>query len=161
VLSAVVCRSGIEADAGNKDAENFRQDVMNWLYDLGLADEIGSEEFDLLNSPLGALPERKAIDASWRGEGMAVLAWALNIIELPPHDQPGDSPMIAQSLGFMNDVELNRLEGILRLALYDYTVTCCSLRILTPAGRIVKRSPITLTQPHLLWNRVTRQAITG
>jgi hypothetical protein len=40
VLSAVVCRSGIESDAGNQDAERFREDVLDWLYDLGLSDEI-------------------------------------------------------------------------------------------------------------------------
>jgi hypothetical protein len=104
-LSAVVCRSGIETDVGNRDAEQFREDVLNWLYDLGLSDEIESEEFDLLNSPLGTSPERASINASWRGEGMAVLAWALNIIELHPHDQLVDAPMIAESLGFLKDVE--------------------------------------------------------
>lgn len=103
ILSGVVCRSGIEADSGNKEAERFREDLLNWLFDLGLSNEIEPEEFDLLNSPLGTLTEQKVIDASWRGEGMAVLAWALKRIELPAHDQIVDSPTVAESLGFMRD----------------------------------------------------------
>jgi hypothetical protein len=111
VLSAVVCRSGIESDAGNKDAERFREGVLNWLFDLGLSDEIEKEEYELLISPLGTLERRKVIDASWRGEGMAVLAWALNKAELPPHDELVDSPTVAESLGFMNDAESTTLHN--------------------------------------------------
>jgi hypothetical protein len=61
VLSAVVCRSRIESDAGNKDAERFREDVLNWLFDLGLSDEIEKEEYELLISPLELWRSEKSL----------------------------------------------------------------------------------------------------
>jgi Domain of unknown function (DUF4272) len=110
VLSAVVCRSGIEADAGNPDAERFREGLLDWLYDSGLSEEIEQEEFNLLNAPLGTLSKPEVINASWRGEGMAVLAWALKRIELPAHDQIVDSPTVADHLGFMQDESSTALQ---------------------------------------------------
>jgi hypothetical protein len=103
VLSAVVCRGSIEGDAGSKDAERFREEILDWVYDLSLSDEIESDELELLTSPLGTLPKQRAIDAGWRGEGLAILAWALKKIDLPAHDQIVDSPTIAYSLGFLKD----------------------------------------------------------
>jgi hypothetical protein len=103
VLSAVTCRGFIEQEAGDKNAEAFREDVLNWLCDLVLKEEIEREEFSLLNSPLGTLTPKQTIDATWRSEGMAVLAWALGKIEMPLYDQMVDPQTVAESLGFMKD----------------------------------------------------------
>ena len=71
-LAAVACRSGIETDAGNPEAEKFREEIVEWLERVGLNDEIEPNEMALLITPLGELTERQTIDASWRGEGLAV-----------------------------------------------------------------------------------------
>jgi hypothetical protein len=103
VLSAIACRGSLENDADNKDAERFREEILDWLSDLGLSDEIESDEQELLTSPLGTLPRQRAIDAGWRSEGLAILAWALKKTDLPDPDQLVDTPTIAYALGFLND----------------------------------------------------------
>jgi hypothetical protein len=103
VLSAVACRVGIERDADSPDAEIFREEILDWLAGLSLTEEIESNEQALLTSPLGSLSRQSAVDASWRSEGLAILAWALKKIDLPLQDEMVDSPAIAYSLGFLND----------------------------------------------------------
>jgi hypothetical protein len=100
VLSAIVCRSAIEGDAGNPKAEAFREDVLSWICGIGLVEEAESNEFALLECKLGGLSDRQRIDASWRAEGLAVLAWALRRGELPVYDKRADPYPIAQALGF-------------------------------------------------------------
>jgi hypothetical protein len=100
VLSAIVCHSAIEGDAGNPKAEAFREDVLSWICGIGLVEEAESNEFALLECKLGGLSDRQRIDASWRAEGLAVLAWALRRGELPVYDKRADPYPIAQALGF-------------------------------------------------------------
>jgi hypothetical protein len=100
VLSAIVCRSAIEGDAGNPNAEAFRADVLSWIRGIGLAEEVESNELVLFECGLGELSNRQRIDASWRAEGLAVLAWALRRCELPVYDKRADPYPIAQALGF-------------------------------------------------------------
>lgn len=101
VLTAVVCRSGIEDAAGDGEAEAFRRRVVRWLEDVGLAEELEPDEAQVLQLPLGALSERQRINASWRGEGGAVLAWALGRFGLPPYDQMVHAPDVGSALGFL------------------------------------------------------------
>jgi len=100
VLGAVVCRSAIEGDAGNSKAEAFREEVLSWLRDVGLVQEAEPSELELLECKLGGLSDRQRIDASWRAEGLAVLAWALRRCDLPVYDRRADPYPIAQALGF-------------------------------------------------------------
>jgi Domain of unknown function (DUF4272) len=104
-LAAVVCRSGIEGDAGDAEAEKFRESVIKWVEEVGLTDEIEPNEMDLLRTPLGKLNNRQRIDASWRVEGLAVLAWALGRYELPPYDLCADGPAAGLALGFREEKE--------------------------------------------------------
>jgi hypothetical protein len=103
VLSAVVCRSGIEDDAGNQQTEAFREQVVGWIERLGLNAEAEPEEMELLNTPLGGLPKKKRVDASWRTEGLVVLAWALGKCELPDYDREANAPGTADTLGFLEE----------------------------------------------------------
>lgn len=50
-----------------------------------------------LRGALGRLPsdEREVIDAVWRGEALGTLIWALQLVELPPYDQPFGSEEVA------------------------------------------------------------------
>jgi len=99
-LAALVCRSAIEDNAGNQEAEAFRASVVSWAGDVGLTDELEPGEIGILEAPLGSLTQRQVIDASWRTEGLAVLAWALGRCELPPYDAQANAPRIAEALGF-------------------------------------------------------------
>jgi hypothetical protein len=100
VLAAVVCRSAIEGDAGNAEAEAFRQSVLAWTETIGIAPEMESDEMKLLRTPLGGLTSRERIDGTWRAEGLAVLGWALGRSELPPYDVGADPLAVADALGF-------------------------------------------------------------
>jgi len=102
-LAAVVCRSGIEQGEFHSAAEDFRRDVLRWLTDARVTDELEPEERVLLETPLGSLTERQEINASWRGEGLAVLAWALKRFELPAYDQIVSPPDVADALGFLTN----------------------------------------------------------
>ncbi len=101
VLAAVVCRSALEDSAGDPKAEAFRRDVVAWLDAAGAVAEAEPGEASRLQAPLGTLTERQVIDASWRGEGLGVLAWALGRCELPAYDTTVKSPDVADRLGFM------------------------------------------------------------
>jgi len=52
---------------------------------------------DELRAALGKLPsdDPAVIDAVWRGEALGTLLWALQLLELPPYDQPFDPGAVA------------------------------------------------------------------
>lgn len=103
VVSAIICRSGIEGDAGNPEAEAFRESIISWMTRLGLDAEAEPEEIALLRTPLGKLSKKLAIDSSWKAEGLGVLAWALGKYELPNYETQVAGPEIADTLGFMEE----------------------------------------------------------
>jgi hypothetical protein len=118
-LAAVVCRGAIESDAGNADAEAFRASVVSWVDEVGVADELEPHEVSMLMAPLGSLTPRQLIDATWRTEGLAVLAWALGRYELPPYDIQARAPDVALALGFLEKREDTVLsKPLLRPALH-------------------------------------------
>ena len=73
VLSAIVCRSAIEGDAGNEQAEAFRQSVLGWLHESRVAGEMESAELAVLQCDLGGLTDRQRIDASWKKKNLIIL----------------------------------------------------------------------------------------
>lgn len=103
VLTAVVCRSEIEGDAGVAAAERFHQSVIEWVERVGLLAEMEPEELVLVRTPLGKLSERQRLDAGWRAEGLAVLGWALGRYELPPYDMQAEGRAVSLALGFRGE----------------------------------------------------------
>jgi hypothetical protein len=103
-LAAVVWRGFVEtqlAQVGNP--EELRQCVFAWLERVSVAAELEPQERDLLNQRFGRVNEKDVSDACWRGEGLAVLAWALHRFELPAYDQSVFPPDPAQErVGFGN-----------------------------------------------------------
>ena len=74
---------------------------------LGIADELEPDEWKVLQRPPGNLDERAQIEATWRLEGLSVLAWALGPFELPAYDQHVHPQALIRSLGFP-DAEASR-----------------------------------------------------
>ena len=103
VLTAVACRSSLEADAGSPEAEDFRESLVEWMRSAGLDGEAEGPELALLRAPLGSLDEQATIDASWQGEGVGVLAWALRRYDLPSYDELVAPPEIGHRLGFLRE----------------------------------------------------------
>lgn len=78
--------------------------LWDWLDRHSLWDEAEAAERDLLRTDQGKLTERQAIDGAWRSEGLAVLAWALGVYELPAHDVEADPKAVTDAVGLFLDV---------------------------------------------------------
>ena len=78
VLAAVCCRGLIEKDSEKAGAET---------------------------TPLGKLDRKATIDASWRSEGMVVLAWALHNAQLPGVQAQCEPSDVANEMGFLGERE--------------------------------------------------------
>jgi hypothetical protein len=52
-----------------------------------------------LRAALGRLPsdDPAVVDAIWRGEGFGTLLWGLQLVELPPYDQPFDPDALVEA----------------------------------------------------------------
>jgi hypothetical protein len=103
VLSAVCCRGFIEKDSLEPEAEVLRQTIVGWLDYVGVAYEVEPSEALLLSTPLGKLDGKATVDATWRSEGMVVLAWALHSTELPPVHAQCEPSDVANGMGFLDD----------------------------------------------------------
>jgi hypothetical protein len=103
VLSAVVARAFLEKDLQQPgNPEKTRAEVLGFLSDLAIAGELEREERDLLKTRVGRADKAIAANASWRGEGLAVLAWSLGQFQLPAYDE-AVVPIAAQdSVGLAN-----------------------------------------------------------
>jgi hypothetical protein len=103
ILAAVVCRGSIDAGAGQPEAESLHNRIPEWLTELDLWDEVEPSEEKILHTPLGGLAANDVIRATWYAEGLAVLAWALNRLELPRHDEKVDPYAVTDSLWFLSE----------------------------------------------------------
>lgn len=92
-LAAVASRALLEQeDPADPGVEETRGRILNWVKESNLGDELEPDERKLLQSPLGRPPRGDVVGATWRLEGLGVLAWALGQAELPPYDglvEPG------------------------------------------------------------------------
>jgi len=94
-LAAVSERGLLENEAsGIKDAEQARQELVDWVTGLGITDELEPEEWKALQRPVGRLERQDAIDAVWRIEGLAILAWALRWYDPPAYDELVRPPLL-------------------------------------------------------------------
>ena len=102
-MAAVCARALLEMeDTADPAVEQTLGRVRQWIADVGLRDELEPDEAELLHFQLGAAPQQQALDATWRLEGLAVLAWALGFIDLPPHDVQIDPGKMLPAMGFLN-----------------------------------------------------------
>lgn len=101
VLCSVAARGFLESEHP-ADAEEMQTDLIAFVERNGLADELEPAEAALLAAPIGSLDRQAMIDATWRLEGMSVLAWTLGVSEIPAHDQPVEGLRMCASLGLLS-----------------------------------------------------------
>jgi len=101
-------RAIAEAEAESA-AETYEQSRA-WLTAHGLDAELEAREKAFLDRALGSASEEEASAASWRAEGLAVLAWALGVAELPGPDQESDPMELWTALDFLSDGKPSILE---------------------------------------------------
>jgi len=102
VLSAVICRCSLESGATDPDAKAVHLRVLDWLTALDLWDEAEPSEAAMLCAPLGVLDAGVVLRSGWYVEGLAVLAWALNLIGFPKHDEQVNIYAVADAVWFLD-----------------------------------------------------------
>ncbi len=110
-LAAVSCRGLIEKDAHDHGAEELRLKVVSWLGRVGAVEELEANEAALLATPLGKLDRKATTNATWQSEGIVVLAWALNLADLPPVHTECEPIEVANAMGFLEDRENTALQS--------------------------------------------------
>lgn len=88
-----------EADSAGETYAQSRA----WLTAMGLDDELEPRERAFLDLRLGAASDDDVSHGSWRAEGLAVLAWALGVAEIPGPDQQADPMELWTALDFLSD----------------------------------------------------------
>lgn len=78
------------------------QTLIDWVQALDLQSELEPEEWKGICKPLGKLLPQEQINATWRLEGLVVLAWALGMYEVPPHDELVNFYPMWRNLGLLN-----------------------------------------------------------
>ena len=92
ILAAVLRRLALEQAPPDEEGESLADafDERAWLRDQGLERELTPRESALLSSPLGSFAAEAIVEASWQGEALVALAWALGILDMPPADATSD-----------------------------------------------------------------------
>lgn len=104
-LGIVTMRAILEQEAGEPSAGETHRHLIDWLREVHLEDELEPDESEVVHRRVGRLGSQQQINATWRLEGLVVLAWSLGRFEIPPHDQLVDTNALWESLGiFETDV---------------------------------------------------------
>jgi hypothetical protein len=121
-LAALVGRASLErevidGDYPVRENEQVRRNVLSWIKDYGLNPELETDEHKFLNTRVGHADEQNVIDAEWRSEGLAVLAWALERCELPRYDKTiGENlSQIMDSVAFLSSAAQADRSEVVRL----------------------------------------------
>lgn len=101
VLCAVTMRAIAEAEA--ESAGDTYAQSRAWLTAHGLDEELEPRERAFLDSALGTASDEEVAGGSWRAEGLAVLAWALGVAEVPGPEEEADPMEIWTALDFLSD----------------------------------------------------------
>jgi hypothetical protein len=100
-LAAVTARALLEQDDPSESwVADFYRDTLIWVEAVGIGNELEPDEWKVIQRPPGTLDEQAQINATWRLEGLAILAWALNRFALPEYDNLVAPQALIRSLGF-------------------------------------------------------------
>jgi hypothetical protein len=130
VVACVVARANLELQQTGAGVADAFDRVRKIIEREDIRDEVEPSERRVLLAPLGWLGEQDRIDATWRAEASAVLAWGLRRFELPAFDEQVDPFEVVTSLGMaggdidedlLNTPSLRPADEIHALAEHLYT----------------------------------------
>lgn len=88
IAVAAICRRFIleaaSAAGANETLEEDRLDLRAWLRSEGLRDAFSSDEWELVESPVGDLAPDLVMEGFWRTESVLSLSWALGLLDALP-----------------------------------------------------------------------------
>lgn len=79
------------------------ESLIEWTEGLSLHDEFEPAEVAIIKTAPEQLNKQDVMNSIWRLEGLAVLAWALGVHELPAYDCVVDTDTLFSKLGFRQD----------------------------------------------------------
>lgn len=98
-LAVVANRGLVENEAGTKpELREAPLQMVEYVKDIGIEDELEPDEWEALQRPLGRLDPQTMIDCVWRIEGLNVLAWSLNLTQMPAHDELVRPPEVFEAI---------------------------------------------------------------
>jgi hypothetical protein len=109
-LTAVVARALFEMNVreGREPAYTLQQ-LRRWVDELELDRELEAHEREILSAPQGDLEPQQVIDSVWRIEGVAILAWALNLAPWPPYDSQVEVDDLLGAIRFLDPARCQRV----------------------------------------------------
>ncbi|MEM9212923.1 MAG: DUF4272 domain-containing protein [Cyanobacteria bacterium P01_F01_bin.150] len=111
-IGAVVSRSFVETLDDPIEAERLYARLIHWISTMELYSELEPSERGMMEADIGSLDPQTVANGLWRSEGLAVLAWSLNAIEMPQHDQMVDPAEVANSLFLLEDDAKHRAQAL-------------------------------------------------
>lgn len=102
-VAAVSARGLLEQeDPADPGVEDTRRRILAWIDDIGIGEELEPDEWKTLQRPHRQLTQQEAMNATWRIEGLGVLAWALNRHDLLPIDELVEPGKLLPAVGLLN-----------------------------------------------------------
>lgn len=111
ILSAVVCRSFLEEWPEGTERDDTHAWLLEWLDLMKLRPHLEPDEKWTLDAKLGELPKRLYVQGTWHCEGLAILSWALQLADFPPHDQKVSPVAITRHFQLMEESASEILES--------------------------------------------------
>lgn len=122
-MLAVAYRGVLDINPERPNRDAYLARLADWFWSLNVGHELEEYERHVLDQPLGAIGAEPAAQISQSLESVSVLAWALQLVELPAHDQFVQAKRLADVLGlfredtrFVIDSAELRCEAVLRAA---------------------------------------------
>jgi hypothetical protein len=122
-MLAVAYRGVLDINPERPNRDAYLARLADWFWTLDVGHELEEYERYVLDQPLGAVGTDEAQQLSLTLESVAVLAWSLQLVEMPAHDQLVQAKRLADVLGlfredtrFVIDSAELRCEAVLRAA---------------------------------------------
>jgi hypothetical protein len=92
ILASILRRLALE-NANSEERGDLPDEVFDereWLREHALVGDLTAGEATLLESPLGSVAPEAIIEASWQGEALIALGWAIGAVNMPLIDTVSD-----------------------------------------------------------------------
>ena len=101
-MLAVGYRALLEKDLQSRAERKLRR-LAEWFWALDIGNELEPDERKVLDADIGTLSPERVDGLALSFEAIAVLAWALRLIDLPPHDVSVDLRSLAGKAGLLSE----------------------------------------------------------